>query len=206
MAHFGILSRDCLQESNKTVGVEFLWMSLRNGWIYLWLSALARLREAEISPSGPKQVLHSWVPLLGIVCHSSICILFCLLTPLAKFLRPGSDQLLSKAEKWEATGDISSFNILRYFCSPSDELVDWNRDEVLWFLLKLLKLHLILLRTVVRKDKDSEFFTYNRLAVGVSQVLKRWKFTDTTSYNAHFLSIIILAPSSNLILQTPEAR
>lgn len=152
MAHFGILSMDCLQESNKTVGVEFLWMSLRNGWIYLWLRALAWLREAGISPSGTKRVLHSWVPLLGIVCHSSICILYCLLTPPPKFLRPGSDQLLSKAEKWEATWDISSFNTLRYFCSPSDELGDWNRDEVLWFI------HLILLRTVIRKDKGSKFF------------------------------------------------
>lgn len=81
VSHFGILSMDCLQESNKTVGVKFLWMSLRDGCIYLWLRALVWLREAGISPQGPTQVLDSWVPLLGIVCQSSFAFYFVYWSP-----------------------------------------------------------------------------------------------------------------------------
>lgn len=122
------------------------------------------------------------VPLLGIVYHSSCP--FCLLIPLSKFLRSGSDQLLPKAEKWEAPWDISYFSILRCLCSPSAEIGDWNRDEVLWFI------QLILLRTVMGKDKDSKFFTYSRFAVGESQVPEKMEV-----YRHHILQCPLLTNS-----------
>lgn len=60
-------------------------------------------------------------------------------------------------------------------------------------------MHLILLRIVMGKDKDSKFFTDNRFAVGVSQVPERMEV-----YRHHILHCPLLSNSFVGTKQQPQ--
>lgn len=161
-------------------------------WVYLWLTALTWLTEAGISPWGPKQVFQSWVPLLGSAGHSSFAFFFVYWYPCPNSLSAITWLWPVALQGWEMRNHLtifhfqmSSSSILKYFCTPSAELGDWNRDGVPWFI------YLILPKTVMKEDKDCKLLSYQQICCWTET--SPW--TEGRSLQSPLLTITLLTTS-----------